>query len=804
MPSYIKKFSEISANDVPLVGGKNASLGEMFSTLATAQICVPDGFALTTTAFRDFITFNKIGDAINAALETLDKQNFSNLREVGRQCRALMMSGELPPEIKQQAIAAYSVLCSGKDDAVAVRSSATAEDLATASFAGQHESFLNVHGENGLLLAIHKCFASLYTDRAIKYREDNGFRHKDVTLSVGVQKMVRSDNGVSGVGFTLEPESGFRNIVHISGVWGLGENMVQGTVTPDEFYVFKPSLEKGCNAVIQHKLGAKELTMRYALGSPDCTTINIETDEEQRAKFVLSDAEITRLAKWFVAIEKHYEKPMDIEWAKDGTTGELFILQARPETVHSQRNTTMIKEYSITAKGKCIASGNAIGSGVVTGIARLLDSPKDADELKEGEILVTSMTSPDWDPVLKKSAAIITDKGGRTSHASIVARELGIPAVVGCGHASYAIKTGDLVTVSCCEGKTGFVYEGKAGIEERVIDCSATETTKVKPMLITGDPDTAFMHSFYPVSGVGLLRMEFMITHAIRIHPMALVHLNEIQDTAVRATIEKATSGYADKKQFFIDKLSEGIATVAAAFYPREVIVRMSDFKTNEYAGLIGGKAFEPSEENPMLGFRGASRYYHEMYREGFDMECSAIARVRKEMGLTNVKLMIPFCRTVEEGKKVIGVLRANGLDRNEDPSLEIYLMTEIPSNILLAEDFARDFDGFSIGSNDLTQLVLGVDRDSSIVSTLFDEQNKAVTQLIALVIDKAKKAGRKIGICGQAPGDLDDYVQFLVAHGINTISFTPDALFRGISRIYKAEEAKSSMQMVVANEPVK
>lgn len=790
MDSYIKKFSEISINDVALVGGKNASLGEMFSRLQSEQIRVPDGFAITTKAFREFLAYNKLDEPLRLLTEKLDRKLFDNLPETGRQCRALLLSAELPASIQQQACEAYKALCKGNDEAVAVRSSATAEDLASASFAGQHESFLNVHGEKALCKAIQKCFASLYTDRAIKYREDNGFKHTDVALSVGVQKMVRSDNGVSGIGFTLEPESGFRDIIHISGVWGLGENIVQGTVTPDEFFVFKPSLVKGADAIVQHVLGKKELTMRYALGNPDCLTINIETDETKREQFVITDEEVISLAKWFLIIETHYGKPMDIEWAKDGITGELFILQARPETVHSQRSTAVFKEYTIGKKGQCIAEGNAIGGAAVTGRARVLSSPKDAGELQAGEIVVTSVTSPDWDPILKKCAAIITDKGGRTSHASIVARELGIPAIVGCGQATYVIHTGDTITVSCCEGKTGYVYAGEAKIEERLIDCSASQTTKVKPMLITGDPEQAFRQSFYPVAGVGLLRMEFMITHTIKAHPMALARFGQLKDETAREAITRLTRGYADKKAFFIDKLAEGIATVAAAFYPREVIVRMSDFKSNEYAGLLGGEMFEPKEENPMLGFRGASRYYHPLYMEGFEMECASIRRVREKMKLTNVKLMIPFCRTVEEGEQVIALLQKNGLDRGTDPALEIYLMAEIPSNILLAEKFARLFNGFSIGSNDLTQLVLGVDRDSSLVSGLFNERNDAVAQMIALVIEKAKLAKVKVGICGQAPSDFPEVVQQLVAAGIDSISFAPDALFKGIADIYKSESA--------------
>jgi pyruvate,water dikinase len=644
-------------------------------------------------------------------------------------------------------------------------------------------------GPEAVVNTVRRCYASLYTDRAIKYREDNGFAHDKVLLSVGVQKMVRSDKASSGVIFTLEPESGFRNIIHISGVWGLGENIVQGTVTPDEFLVFKTMLTLGKNAIVQKNLGAKEKTMIYSNNENE-PIINIPTPPEKQSSFVLNDEEITKLAVWAMVIENHYRKPMDIEWAKDGITNEIYIIQARPETVHSLRNPFLVSEYTLLTKGLAIAQGEAVGAKIVTGIVRILHSPNESDKLQAGEILVTDMTSPDWDPILKKSAAIITNKGGRTSHASIVARELGVPAIVGCGDATEKITDGALITVSCSEGKTGFVYNGKLDFKEKTIDFENIEKpTKTKVMLIIGDPEKAFKYAFYPNDGVGLMRLEFIIMHAIQIHPMALVKFDTLKDLAAKQTIEKLTIQYADKKQYFVDKLAEGIATIASAFYPKEVIVRMSDFKTNEYANLIGGAEFEPKEENPMLGFRGASRYYHDAYKEGFKLECEAIIKVRNAMGLTNVKVMIPFCRTVEEAEKVIATMKEYGLTQGEN-ILEIYVMAEIPSNVLLAHKFAKIFDGFSIGSNDLTQLTLGIDRDSSIISNLFSEQNEAAMEMVALMIQKAKKANVRIGLCGQAPSDFPDYAKFLVQEGIDSISFNTDALIRGIENIKLAEAA--------------
>lgn len=787
MNAYIKNFNKIGVADVSSVGGKNASLGEMFSKLSARGIGVPNGFATTAYAFEDFLTHNSLHSPLFDLLRQLDRKNFSNLKATGANARKLFLNAVLPLNLQAAVITGYKNLCGEKYFEVAVRSSATAEDLPQASFAGQHESFLNIKGEQALLEAVKKCFASMYTDRAIKYREDNGFAHEKVALSVGIQKMVRSDKACSGVGFTLEPESGFRDIIHLSGVWGLGENIVQGTVTPDEFFVFKTTLQQKKNAVIQKKLGAKTKTMIYGEGETN-TIINIDTPKEKQEQFVLTDEEITKLANWALIIEEHYQKPMDIEWAKDGISNELFIIQARPETVHSQKSPLHVQEYKITEKGTCVAEGDAIGTKVANGIARILQSPNDASKLQPGEIVVTDLTSPDWDPILKNAGAIVTNKGGRTSHASIVARELGVPAIVGCGDATEKIKDGDAITVSCCEGKTGFVYKGKLKYETIEFDFNhihLPDTTSV--MMILGDPDKAFKFSFYPNDGVGLMRMEFIITHSVQVHPMALVKFNELKDEAVKKKIEELTHHYPDKKKYFSDKLAQGVATIAAAFYPKDVIVRMSDFKTNEYANLIGGKDFEPVEENPMLGFRGASRYYNDLYKEGFGLECEAIRQVRDEMGLTNVKVMIPFCRTIEEGNKVIAVMKRFGLEQGVN-NLEIYVMAEIPSNVLLAEEFAKIFDGFSIGSNDLTQLTLGIDRDSSIINDLFSEQNAAAKQMIATMISKAKHAGTKIGLCGQAPSDFPAFAQFLVEEGIDSISFNPDAVLKGIENINMAE----------------
>ncbi len=790
MSNLIKKFNEIRITDVNSVGGKNASLGEMFSQLSSKGIAVPDGFAITAYAFHCFIDYNHIGEKLKEWMNRLDKKTFNNLKETGAGARELLTNGKLPENMITAIKNAYKELCGTHLDEVAVRSSATAEDLPQASFAGQHESFLNIKGETELINAVHKCYVSLYTDRAIKYRQDNGFAHEKVLLSVGVQKMVRSDKASSGVCFTLEPESGFRDVIHIAGVWGLGENMVQGTDNPDEFLVFKPTLLQGKKAIIQKRMGDKSKTMIYT-DDPQNPVRNTDTPEEKMNRFILNDDEITLLARWAKAIEDYYKKPMDIEWAKDGITDQFFIIQARPETVHSQKNPLQVKEYKLLNKGELLASGQAIGNKVATGIARILGSPDEAYKLKPGEIVVTDITSPDWDPILKNAIAIITNKGGRTSHASIVAREIGAPAVVGCENATKKIKDGQMITVSCCEGETGFVYKGEIKFELKELDFSNIQLPrKTKVMMIVGDPEKAFKLSFYPNEGIGLMRLEFIITNAVQIHPMALVKFDELKDTAVKQKIEEITHHYPDKEKYFTDTLAQAVATTAAAFYPKDVIVRMSDFKTNEYANLLGGKDFEPVEENPMLGFRGASRYYNDRYKEGFRLECEAIKIVRDDMGLNNVKVMIPFCRTVEEGKKVVRVMKDFGLEQGVN-DLEIYVMAEIPNNVFLAEQFAQIFDGFSIGSNDLTQLILGIDRDSAIVSNLFSEQNEGVKQQIATMIRKAKKAHTKIGLCGQAPSDFPEFAGFLVAQGIDSISFNPDAILKGIENINAAEQAR-------------
>lgn len=783
----IIQFNKINNTDVAIVGGKNASLGEMLNHLQPLGINIPDGFATTANAFKLFLTENNLTEKLNALINSLDKKEYSNLNAISKEAKSLLLQAKLPQVLIDEIKTHYKNLCdkNGREVDVAVRSSATAEDLPTASFAGQHDSFLNIKGEDAVLTSIKNCFASLYNARAIKYRIDNGFDHSKVQLSAGVQLMVRSDLSSSGVAFTIEPDSGFSNAIIITGCWGLGENIVQGAVTPDEFHVFKPAIEKNKRCIISKKLGSKAKTLVYKTN--DYGTINIDTPVEKQKQFTLSDDEITTIGKWAMQIEKHYKMPMDIEWAKDGNSSKLFIVQARPETVHSSKNPLIVKEFHIKEKGKTIVSGNAVGTGIASGVARILSSPADAHKLQKGEILVTDITNPDWDPILKKAAAIITNKGGRTSHAAIVARELGAIAIVGASGATEKIKDGDIITVDNSQGKFGFIYQGKMDWTEKELDFRNTKMPETQAMLILADPDKAYKFSFYPNNGVGLMRLEFVISNAIRIHPMALVKFNELKDTEAKKTIEELTQNYSDKKEYFVDKLSQAVATIAAAFYPKDVIVRMSDFKSNEYANLIGGKEFEFDEENPMIGFRGASRYYNERYKQGFELECEAMKRVRNEMGLTNVKLMIPFCRTIDEGKKVIDLMASYGL-KQKDNALQIYVMAEIPSNVILAEEFAKVFDGFSIGSNDLTQLTLGIDRDSNIISNLFDENNAAVKHMIAHVINAAKLCGAKIGLCGQAPSDYPEFAEFLVSHGIDSISYNPDALLQGIENMNKAE----------------
>jgi pyruvate,water dikinase len=790
MKEFTIPFNKLNISKIAEVGGKNASLGEMVSKLSAMGIKVPEGFATSSGAFETFLQFNQLLIPLDELLNTLDRENFSNLRTIGSTAREMILKASLPAELENEIFKRYLELGAGQICDVAVRSSATTEDLPDASFAGQHESYLNIRGRKQLMDAVVRCYASLYTDRAIKYREDKGFNHKKIAISVGVQKMVRSDKGCSGVAFTLEPESGFRDIIHINGAWGLGENIVQGTVTPDEFMVFKTTLRNGKDAIIRRKLGSKLKMMVYGSDNDTGPLVeNIDTPLEQQQQFVLNDNEIRTLAGFCMIIEDHYAKPMDIEWAKDGITNEIFIIQARPETVHSLQTKLQITEYKITEKKQVLVKGEAIGNKVATGFARVLSSPKEAGKLTEGDIVITDLTSPDWDPMLKKAGAIVTNKGGRTSHASIVARELGVPAIVGANNATEIIKDGTMITVSCCEGKTGYVYEGKAGFIKNEIDFGKILMPEtVDPMLIIADPEKAFQLSFYPNKGVGLMRMEFIITHFVKVHPMALLKYDSLKDLSAKQAIDQLSKNYPDKESYFVDMLSQGIATIGSAFFPKDVIVRMSDFKTNEYANLIGGKEFEPVEENPMLGFRGASRYYHPLYKEGFHMECAAIKKVRNEMGLTNIKVMIPFCRTAGEGKKVVETMQEFGLDREKDPGLEMYVMAELPSNVLDAEEFAKIFDGFSIGSNDLTQLVLGIDRDSAIIPGLFDERNPAVLRLISEMIDKAHQTGKKIGLCGQAPSDYPEFAKFLVERGIDSISFNPDALLKGIENINHTE----------------
>jgi pyruvate,water dikinase len=789
--SLILPFSQLRNTDVPQVGGKNASLGEMFNLLTREGIRVPDGFAVTATAFRHFLASNQLVAPLTAALAALDSATLDNLATVAACCRELILQATMPTDLQQAILDAHTQLDAGQQLSVAVRSSATAEDLPDASFAGQHDSYLNISGGAQLLDAVQRCYASLFNDRAIKYRIDNGFEHMEVALSVGVQRMVRSDVGSAGVAFTLDPESGNPNVIYLTSAWGLGENVVQGAVNPDEFYLFKAALDARPRAIINRRLGAKEHRMAYA-ASGGHGVVNIETTAMERSQFSLSDADVLTLGRWCRRIEEHYGMPMDIEWARDGRSGELFIVQARPETVHNSGKELSVKEYRLLTKAEPLCRGRAVGRAIAAGRVCVVHSLEDAAKVQQGDIIVADITNPDWNAMLKKAVCIVTNKGGRTSHASIVARELGIHAVVGTGDATQKLQTGQIVTVSCAEGEEGHVYDGRLEWRENTVSLHKLPQTRTKPMLILADPGKALALARYPNQGVGLLRMEFIISNSIRIHPMALVKFNELPDNQEKKAIAAITSGYRSKQEYFVETLAEAVGLVAAAFHPRDVIVRMSDFKTNEYAQLIGGKQFEPREENPMLGFRGASRYYHPRYREGFLLECEAMRVVREEMGLDNVKLMIPFCRTLEEGRRVIATMEAAGLKQGHK-GLEVYVMAELPSNVLLAEDFAQIFDGFSIGSNDLTQLTLGIDRDSATVSELFDENNPAVTQLLARVIAAANKAGRKIGLCGQAPSDYPEFARFLVEAGIDSISFNADALLQGIANIHAAETGRSA-----------
>lgn len=795
MNQYTLPFSKLSNDDTARVGGKNASLGEMFTELSEAGIDIPDGFATTADAYREFLEHNEIKKEISELLDNLDKDDFTNLKDIGSKIRKLIMDAEIQEDFAEAVKKAFNELKERSDklSGVAVRSSATAEDLPEASFAGQHESYMNITDKDELVHTVKRCFASLFTDRAIKYREDHGFEHMKVALSAGVQKMVRSDKGAAGVAFTIEPDTGFEEVIFINGSWGLGENVVGGVVKGDEFYVYKRNLKKDINPILSKDLGDKKTMRVYTDGEGDATTENIDTPKEKRVKFCLSDEEIITLGHWCMSIEKHYDKPMDVEWAKDGESGKLFVVQARPETVHSAKEKSRkLKSYNLKSKGKVLTTGSAIGDKIASGKARILNSPDESDKLKEGEVLVTEITNPDWDPVLKKASAIVTNSGGRTSHAAIVSRELGAVAVVGTSDATEKVKDGQEVTVSCAEGQTGKIYEDRLEWEENEIDLDEIDEPETEVMLILADPKSGYRYAHYPVNGVGLLRLEFAINTSIKAHPLALLNFEDIEDEEVKKQIAELTAAYENKEDYFVERLSMAVATIAASFYPKDVIVRMSDFKSNEYADLLGGAIFEPKEENPMLGFRGASRYYHEKYKDGFRLECEAMKKVREEYELDNVKLMIPFCRTLKEGKKVLETMEEFGLKRQEK-GLEIYVMAELPSNVSGAERFAQIFDGFSIGSNDLTQLILGVDRDSELVSDLFDENDEEVKNALAQVIEKAKKAKRKVGLCGQAPSDFPEIAQFLVEKGIDSISFNPDAVAKGIEYIVKAEKKTQS-----------
>ncbi len=789
-------FDTIELADLAQVGGKNASLGEMRKELISQGVNIPDGFAITAYAYRHLLAESGITGEITKLLSDVNTHDIKNLSERGKKIRSLIYNAKIPDNLQKEIIIAYKKLCDeyGPDTDVAVRSSATAEDLPNASFAGQQETFLNIRGEDFLIDACKKCFASLYTDRAISYRVDKGFDHLSVALSIGVQKMVRSDLASSGVIFSIDTETGFKDAILITGAYGLGETVVQGTVNPDEFYVFKPTLKTGFRPIIQRKLGTKEIKMIYASETDSESTVVNPVPLEDRNRFCLNDDEILTLAKWTAIIEDHYSqkagyfKPMDIEWGKDGKTNELFILQARPETVQSQKDINVLESYVLLAKKEPIVKGTSVGSKIGAGPVHVIESVSDIKRFRKGEVLVSDMTDPDWEPIMKIASAIVTNKGGRTCHAAIVSRELGVPCIVGTGNGTKVLENIPEATVSCAEGEVGNVYSGILKYDIHKINVQETERPRTKIMMNVGNPDNAFTLSSIPNDGIGLARLEFIITHFIAIHPMALIHPEKVTDEKVRKDIDILTQGYTNKSDFFVDKLAQGVAKIAAAFYPNDVIVRMSDFKSNEYAGLMGGSFFELEEENPMIGFRGASRYYDPRYREAFSLECTAMLKVRDEMGLTNVKLMIPFCRTIAEGKNVIELMASKGLVQAKN-DLEIYMMVEIPSNVVLIKEFGKIFDGFSIGSNDLTQLTLGLDRDSAQISHIFDERNAAVEELIRQAITEANKMGKKIGICGQAPSDYPEFARFLVECGISSISLNSDTVIKTTIDILKTEQ---------------
>ncbi len=777
MVEYVVSLDKLGVHDVEHVGGKNASLGEMISNLAGAGVSVPGGFATTAQAYRDFLELSGLNDQIHAALDALDVDDVNALAKTGAQIRQWIMEAEFPEKLNAEIRTAFATLSAGNPDmAVAVRSSATAEDLPDASFAGQQETFLNIRGVENVIRAAKEVFASLFNDRAISYRVHQGFDHKLVALSAGVQRMVRSETGTAGVMFTLDTESGFRDVVFITGAYGLGETVVQGAVNPDEFYVHKHTLEAGRPAILRRNLGSKAIKMIYGDEAKAGRSVKtVDVDKAERARFCLTDAEVSELAKQAMIIEKHYKCPMDIEWAKDGDDGKLYIVQARPETVKSRTSANVMERYLLKETGTVLVEGRAIGQRIGAGKVRIIKDVSEMDKVQPGDVLVSDMTDPDWEPVMKRASAIVTNRGGRTCHAAIIARELGIPAVVGCGNATQLLKDGQGVTVSCAEGDTGFIFEGELGFDIKQNSIDAMPDLPFKIMMNVGNPDRAFDFAQLPNAGVGLARLEFIINRMIGVHPKALLNYDGLPPD-IKESVDKRIAGYNDPVGFYAEKLVEGISTLAAAFYPKKVIVRLSDFKSNEYANLIGGKLYEPEEENPMLGFRGASRYISEAFRDCFELECRALKRVRNEMGLTNVEIMVPFVRTLGEASQVVDLLAENGLSRGEN-GLRVIMMCELPSNAILAEEFLEFFDGFSIGSNDLTQLTLGLDRDSGIIAHLFDERNPAVKKLLANAIQACNKAGKYIGICGQGPSDHPDLAKWLMEQGIESVSLNPDSV---------------------------
>ena len=793
---YIRWFEDIRNEDVPVVGGKNASLGEMYSELTAKGVNVPDGFAITADGYWHVLESGGILDDMKSAMEGLDRNDVTDLAKRGKRTRDLILGAGIPDDLWDEVTTAYDMLCDeyGPDIDVAVRSSATAEDLPTASFAGQQETYLNIRGYQALREAISKCLASLFTDRAIAYRIDNHFDQFKVALSVGIMKMVRSDLASSGVIFTLDTDTGFRDVVLITGSYGLGENIVQGAVNPDEFYVFKPTFRKGFGALVRKNLGDKKIKLIYGRGGAKDVTRNVDVPEADQKKFCISDDEALKLAGYALTIEDHYSQkakksmPMDIEWAKDGETGELFIVQARPETVQSQKTRDFLETFHLDERGTALVRGKSIGDKIAAGKARIITDVSRLSTFQPGEILISDTTTPDWEPVMKTAAAIVTNRGGRTSHAAIVSRELGVPAVVGTNDATEAIPVGTDVTVSCAEGEEGIVYRGILKFHVEKTGLKDLKRPRTEMMMNLGNPDEAFGFAMIPNDGIGLARMEFIISSYIKIHPMALIHPEKVQNADVQEEIDGLTYGYKDKSEYFVEKLAQGAGTIAAAFYPNPVVIRMSDFKTNEYANLLGGKYFEPEEANPMLGFRGAVRYYNERYREGFALECRAMKRVRDEMGLVNLIIMIPFCRRIEEAKSVLQEMEKNGLVRGEN-GLQIYQMCEIPNNVVLIDEFSEFFDGFSIGSNDLAQLTLGVDRDSAVIIEEFDERDPGVKKMVAMAIEGCRRNHRHSGLCGQAPSDFPEFADFLVRQGINSISVNPDALLKITLRVVETEE---------------